>query len=147
MEKRVVRNKCILGIQVNILRTLEDGQTLRELEMAKGKDYILRKSLYDNDCSYIELREQYAEFMENGYSDYFSWMYPIREGFGVIIDSHIYVCRYDTEVDEEIRAIFGWGYLEGRHFLGDVWWFEDKEILDDIQHMNIVDFLSKYRGI
>ena len=24
MEKRVVRNKCILGIQVNILRTLED---------------------------------------------------------------------------------------------------------------------------
>lgn len=40
MEKRVVRNKCILGIQVNILRTLEDGQTLSELEMAKGKDYI-----------------------------------------------------------------------------------------------------------
>lgn len=36
--------------------------------------------------------------------------------------------------------------MSGRKYLADAWWFEDAEILKDIQTMNLIDFLEKYKG-
>lgn len=147
MDKRVVWNKCIPGIHFNIIRLLKKGQTIQEFEIDEGKDSILSKGLDISEYSYFDLCEKYKKFIGGGESECFSWIYLIKEGFGIIIDSHIYLCKYDVDVDNDLREVFEWGFIEGKHYLGDVWWFEDEEILDDIQHMSIIDFLDKYRGI
>lgn len=147
MKKIIMRTEGVRGSLSRIQYILDEGQRLEDLEIKEGKNFILREGFDENENTYLDLYEKYNDFIEKGYSDYFSWMYIIKEGFGIMIDSHIYVCKYDSDVDRQLRKIFEWGYVEAKHFIGDVWWFEDEEILDDIQHMSIVDFLDKYRGI
>lgn len=147
MERKAVRNQEVRGISFRIARMLQESQSLDELAKAKGKDYILRECLGEKDNSYTDLWEKYAEFINKENLEYFSWMYVLKEGVGVIIDSHIYVCKFNADIDEQLRKMFGWGYIEGKHFLGDAWWFEDEEIISDVNDMNIVDFLIKYKGI
>lgn len=50
---------------------------------------------------------------------------------------------------EKICDLYGehkWAYMSSKKYLGDSWWFDDKEILKDVQKMNTIEFLEKYKG-
>ena len=44
------------------------------------------------------------------------------------------------------KNILPWIYPESKRYLGDTWWSEDEEILNDLKKLSIIEFLDKYKG-
>lgn len=71
----------------------------------------------------------------------------MKAGFGVVIDEHIYLYRYDMQVYNHQKDLIPWMYVESKKYLGDSWWNEDTEIIADLKTLSVVDFCEKYKGI
>ena len=52
----------------------------------------------EKEMDYDELYKEYEEFLEGKKSEMFAWMYILNEKYGVVLDSHIYIYRYDADL-------------------------------------------------
>ena len=93
------------------------------------------------------LKREYDLFSQGKPSSCFAWMYVIGQGFGVILDEHITLCRFDQALFDLQQMRFPWGYVESQKYLGDAWWFSEEEILHDLQTCPMIPFLEKYKGL
>lgn len=110
-----------------------------------GQDLMISQ-IYKEDISYDELKQEYLKFLSTSNSEYYSWMYLIDGKFGVVLDAHIYLYTFNDKVKEAQKNILPWIYPESKRYLGDTWWSEDEEILNDLKKLSIIEFLDKYKG-
>lgn len=145
MDKVVIRTKIVTGISSKIL--LHDGEkTLVEISKEKGKEYVLRNIFDENEFTFSQLSSEYEQFLNGVGGTVFAWMYKINTKFGIVIDEHIYLYHYDSSLSSSQNTLFGWEYMDSKKYLGDTWWSNDNEIVEDIQRLTILDFLEKYKG-
>ena len=52
----------------------------------------------------------------------------------------------NPDIARASEQLFPWVYMDSKKYLGDTWWFDDDEVLNDIQKMHMIDFLEKYKG-
>lgn len=76
----------------------------------------------------------------------FQRIYQISPDYGVGIDAHIDLYRFDPDLALQQLALWGFCYAESKLSLGDTWWFCDEEILHDVQTLPIPAFYRKYKG-
>ena len=105
------------------------------------------KEIYQDDVDPDVLGREYHRFLDGSSSDYFRWMYIVDEKFGVVLDAHIDLYKFDSQIAELQKERIPWIYPESKKYLGDTWWFEDDEILEDLKKLPVIEFLDKYRGI
>lgn len=145
MNKIVVRTKVVNGISSRIIQQGEN-KTLNELTQESGLQNVLKTIFDENELTYQQLSDEYNKFIYDGSGSVFAWLYRINPRFGITIDEHIYLYHYDSKLSLLQNELFGWEYMDSKKYIGDSWWFEDVEILEDIQRLSILDFLEKYKG-
>ncbi len=146
MEKKIIRTKIVQGLSSRMYQAIEDTETIKNTECKIDKEYLLQEVFNEKDVSFDELSEEYNVFQKTGNSKMFAWMYVINDNFGIVIDSHIYLYHYDKKMYEQQKVVIPWMYTESKKYIGDTWWFEDQEIIEDIQKLSLLDFLEKYKG-
>lgn len=146
MEKVLVRKKVVQGISSRIIRTYENIDSLAELCLKYGKDMILSDIFEECKISYHELNKKCHEFLENNSNEEFEIMYVLNSGFGVVINEHIYLCYCNEDMLNQQKGLFPWVYVESKKYIGDPWWFETDEIIEDVQKLSVVQFTEKYKG-
>lgn len=140
MEKRIIRDKLVLN----------DSERIQcELSIMPddfgGKEYFLRE-ICKEAFTEAELHLECENFRKTGESEWFSWVYMLSPEFGVRIDQSIYLYHFNDKYVDHEQRLFGWQYPENKKYMGDTWWFEDEEILADLQRLSTIDFLAKYQG-
>ena len=136
MQRKVIRTKTVQGISSRVYRIVEDGQTLADVEKKIGKDTLLREVFAEQELTYSELYQEYSDFIANGNSENFAWMYVLNEKFGIVIDEHIYLSHYELDMCKQQNEIIPWEYMDSKKYIGDTWWFDDEEIINDIQQLS-----------
>lgn len=146
LKKEVIRTKVVDGILSEIIYESEGNETLKDLILRIGKEQALIKIYKEEHVTYDFLFQEYSRFRMGEKSRYFAWMYVMNPQFGVVLDAHIYLYHFDSQIYDMQREFFPWIYTDSKKFLGDTWWSEDEEILADIGKLTIIDFLDKYKG-
>ena len=146
MEKIVIRNKVVRCISSKLIYHAKDGESFSEEIRRLGTAQLL-KEIYEEDVESDVLEQEYHRFLNGSSSDYFRWMYITDEKFGIALDAHIDLYKFDPRIAELQKEWIPWIYPESKKYLGDTWWFEDDEILEDLKKLPIIGFLDKYRGI
>lgn len=146
MERVAIRENVFTGFSSAVTLASGDGEDIGELIERLGKDKVIKKVFGDQKLSYQDLADEYVEFIKGKKSALFSWMYIVDCRFGVVIDEHIYLCRYENSALDWQKQLCPWIYVKGKRYIGDPWWSEDEEILADIKKLNILDFAEKYKG-
>lgn len=100
----------------------------------------------EQQLTYDELCAKYQEILRGKQNTEFEIMYKINSEFGIVIDEHIYLCRYNEKLFNPQQNVFPWMYIEGKKYIGDAWWFETEEIVADVQNLSLLCFLEKYKG-
>lgn len=144
MKQIIIRKKTVpaLNSKVSLMGYGSCDISIPSLEKA---DSLLKEALNET-VPFKTLLQEYRQLMEGQESTLFGRMYQLSETSGLMIDQNI--CLYHSDVCP-VWVSWGnnrWAYMSGKKYLGDSWWFEDAEILKDIQEMNLVAFLEKYKG-
>lgn len=83
-----------------------------------------------------------SEQKENGE---FVKAYKINESFAVTLDANIYLFHLFPK-GEVYTDIVPWYYADSKKYLGDTWWETDSEILQNLNELSVIEFLSRYKG-
>lgn len=83
-----------------------------------------------------------SEQKENGE---FVKAYKINESFAVTLDANIYLFHLFPK-GEVYTDIVPWYYADSKKYLGDTWWETDAEILQNLNELSVIEFLSRYKG-
>ncbi len=146
MKRKVIRTKIVPCISSKIIQEDDECQNLKELEVKLGKEYILKKIFDEKEMSYKNLLELYEQFTQGQENSLFAWMYILTDDFGIVINEHIYLYHYDLDISNQQKSLFPWEYMDSKRYIGDTWWTNDDEILNDIKALSILDFMDKYKG-
>lgn len=146
MERKVIRTQIVQGISSKIIQESNDEETLQDLDLKHGRDFLTRRIFDEKELSYQELLEEYDKFAKGQESSLFAWMYVVNSNFGIVIDEHIYLYHYNPDISNQQKQVFPWEYMDSKKYLGDAWWFDDNEVVTDVKELSILDFLEKYKG-
>lgn len=144
MKQIIIRRDAVFALHANVsLKGYPSYDIPLPSPEAAGP---LLKDVVKEELPLDTLLREYQQVMAGEDSALFARMYQISETSDLVIDGHI--CLYHCDpcpvwVRFEEKQ---WAYMSGRKYLADAWWFEDAEILKDIQTMNLIDFLEKYKG-
>lgn len=105
---------------------------------------LLREVYFEKE-SYDVLMAAYKS--EDDRNNYFYTGYAVNESCVLVIDAHITLYRLHERTVNPNEEKVPWRYYCTSIYLGDSWWFDDSEIIDDLLSLNSVDFLLKYKGI
>ena len=146
MKKVAIRTQIVQGISSRVHQIIEGEETISECIKKKGKEYFVEEVFGEKTILLGNLYKEYNSFIQKGKSELFAWMYIINSKFGLVIDEHIHLYYFDEDMVEIENTIFPWMYVESKKYIGDAWWFDDDEIISDIQRLSLIDFLEKYKG-
>lgn len=146
LKEILIRNKCVPNISSHMIRLYEETE-LKTLVLKFGEDHIL-KTIFGEEKSFKYLQEHLHNIhdTEENKNELFSKMFLLNDECGVVIDSHIYLHHFNSDMISQQTALWNWGYTETRKYLGDIWWFSPEEVLDDLQNLSTVSFMCKYKG-
>ena len=146
LKKEIIKITHFPAIESRMYDIVETANSLKEAEQVIGKEKVILEIFNEKDVPLETLYEEYENFIKGKKSEMFAYMYILNKKYGVVLDSHIYIYRYCADLFAQQEEIIPWKYTESKKYMGDTWWYEDEEILYDIQHMSIPDFLEKYKG-
>ena len=144
LEKIVVRKKIVPNVFLRIVHESKETEEICDVIGRLGRDGMLT-SIFEEEKPESIFKE-YEAFLKEGESPYFSWMYVVCPDYGVVLDSHITLYRYDQRPYNDYRNDVPWVYPDRERYLGDTWWSDDEEILEDSQNLSVVEFFKKYKG-
>jgi len=150
MEKIIIRKKIIPFLSSRFIRFLSDNSitNIEEYINKCGFENIFLKIFEENPNEITEIQKSYINAIStNEDNEYFKFVYKYDDKFCVSIDSHIKLYKIDDQIEINGKKLLKWIYPEIEKYLGDVWWFTDEEIFSDIKNLNLIEFLSKYKGI
>lgn len=140
MDKIVLRKKVV---DANISRLHNSSNFNNTKRGNVGQDLVL-KEVFQEELDFKQLNSEYTLFKKSGENAFFSYCYSLSPQYGVVLDSHITIYRFDPEAVQLQKELFGWCYAEESWYIADTWWFSDEEILSDILRMTMIEFLGKY---
>ncbi len=148
MEKIIVRKKIVIGANSRFAMSVANIEfhTLNEYLMHYGKDYILSELFMEDKEIIGIIQEQYLEQLTTEKSDLFSLMYKLNDDFALLITEHIYLYHLEKQFNIGGESLTDWYYVNSEKYIGDAWWFDDDEILNDIGNLSITNFIKKYKG-
>ena len=150
MDKMIFRTQPSWAFSSNLTHEFCNGskshyRSLKEIVDDKGYAYII-KEICEDTVSFDVLCEEFERFLADGTSELFTYAVRLNEHYAVSLDSNIYLYRFSPEDILEQQAVFQWQYATVRKYIGDTWWYNDSEIIADIQQMSLLEFLEKYKG-
>lgn len=130
MEKIIIRNNFV-SCTSSQFESLIEKELVDDFEM----DYILREVYEEKVFGYEELMASFHDFVskiveENAEvenDEKFISCYEISKDFAVSLDSHITLYKLEEPIIIGGNAIVPWKYATGELYLGDTWWFDDRE--------------------
>lgn len=163
MDKIIVRKdvlklgyRCVNSSFIN----LTGGKNFRTIKtLLKNFDLkFLMKKLFNEDLESEDLLKttlyhSYSELLkektgEGGWckrNEEFIEMYKINEDFALQLDYNINL--YHLIAKKEVyNNLVPWYYADSKMYLGDCWGETDKEIIENIQHLTVIQFLQRYKG-
>ena len=155
LTKVIVRDKILSKGHINSayisLCKGKDYSTLEELLKEISIEQLL-KYLYKEDFVPKSLTDSphyllYELAINSGKdNEYYKVMYRINEEFAVHLTENIHIYHLMAESDKPYFNIVPWVYADSKKYIGDTWWEEDEEILENLQQLSIVKFLKRYKG-
>lgn len=151
MKKIIIRNEPIPHLMSNFIFFNGDKKFASKKEFFDyyGIDKIL-KEVFNEDEKFSILVEKYNECVATELNNnYFFIAYLIDADYGLTISnnsSHIYLIRLEPCINLGNKSIFDWHYYSNKKYIGDAWWSNDEEIIEDICKMSMISFLKKYKG-
>lgn len=150
MEKMIFRMRNCFWFSLNFTNELRGRRkfpysSLKDIADGKGLEYVIEEICEDN-VPYNVLCEEFERFLKEGSSEYFAYAYRLNEKYAISTEPNLYLYRFSPEDILEQKAALKWLYAPTMKFVGDPWWYEDDEIISDIQHMSLLDFFDKYKG-
>lgn len=144
MKQIIIRKDPVpaANSRVSLMGYKSDHISIPSLETA---DSVLKEALNET-VPFKTLLQEYRQLMDGQESTLFGRMYQLSETSGLVIGQNIYLYHSDTCPVWVNWGENRWAYMSGKKYLGDPWWFENAEILKDIQQMNLIAFLEKYKG-
>ena len=139
MEKVIIRSKKSAHPSSNYVNRHYKKEATKNID-------ALLAIVYDDNESYEKLINEYNNIINGGNSSLFLCAYLLKNGYAVVLDSHITLYKLCMRSEEDEGKIL-WSYYSSSKYLGDTWWFSDNEILMDLSSLSIVDFLLKYKGL
>lgn len=155
MEKIIVRNKILQPGHINSayidLCEGENYDSLQQLLLVYRKEDVIKK-IYNEDIMNVTLEDtELFKHYELAISsdkdnDYFKMMYKIEDSFAVHISNNIFLHHIPTGKNDIYSEITPWYYADSAKYIGDAWWEEDKEIIDNLWKLPVLAFLKQYKG-
>jgi len=135
------------------------------IELCKGKEYnTLHDFLTDYDSNYV-IKKLYSEevlnanlkdtklyklynlaFETNKDNEFFKIMYQIDDEFAVHLTGNIYLYHIAARRKEIYSQIVPWYYVDSKKYIGDTWWEQDSEIIENLKKLSIIEFYKRYKG-
>ena len=153
MEKIIVRGKRILGgyttgastifFEGERYPTTESILEKYDFNELMGTIFLEELTGKLEDSSLYKAYEQAAKTGED--NDYFKIMYQCDEEFAVHLSDQINVYHL-LEKDEAYLHLIPWYYADSVRYMGDTWWEEDPEIIDNIKKLTLIEFMKVYRA-
>lgn len=145
MEQIIVRTKTIANLKSKLILEY-DNNSLHNILKSKGINIVLQNIFEETENSYQQLTEDFDNFVNNKNSSLFEQIYLINTEFGISINQNIYLYYFNADSLRCQENILPWKYADGKKYIGDSWWFEDEEILSDVQKLSFLEFIKKYKG-
>jgi len=150
MEKVVVRNKLVTSLLSNFIFFNNDKtfNSREEFLNFYGADKVMR-AIFKEEETFAFLRKKYNEYVKSGDNDYFFEVTLIDDEYGIFISkksSHIYLVHLEPILKINNEKILNWNYCNNKKYIGDTWWSNNEEVINDISRMTMVDFYKKYKG-
>ena len=121
------------------------GETAEQLVHRLAPQQLLEQ-VFGEVEPYPVLLRRYEAFRTGAPDAGFCRMYPVHPAFGVVLDDHITLYHFEADTYALYRQAIPWVYAGNGKYMGDAWWYEDEEILQDLQTLSVPSFLEKYKG-
>lgn len=155
MEKIIVRKKILdLGfVNSNFVRLncnnnySSKSKLIKDLGWQKTMKTLFAEDIDSIDIKSSSLYQSYENFLNSNQieNENFIKVYKIDDSFGLYLDANIFL--YHLFVKDNIGVdIVPWYYSDGQIYLGDTWWEDDEEILNNIKTLSVIDFYKRYKG-
>ena len=129
-----------------ILYLCRAGETAEQAVRRLGPQKMTEQ-VFGESGSYSDLLRRYEAFRDGAPDEGFCRMYLVHPSFGAMLDAHITLYRFEPDTYALYRAAIPWVYAGNGCYMGDTWWFEEKEILQDLQTLPVPEFFEKYKGM
>ena len=129
-----------------ILYLCRAGETAEQAVRRLGPQKMTEQVFGENG-SYSDLLRRYEAFRDGAPDEGFCRMYLVHPSFGAVLDAHITLYRFEPDTYALYRAAIPWVYAGNGCYMGDTWWFEEEEILQDLQTLPVPEFFEKYKGM
>lgn len=155
MEKIIIREKILELGQANSSYINMCGDIKYDSVEDFLQDYNYKISLNkifgeEIDCEQLEqssLYHSYLSTVKNQKDDnFFKILYKLDEEFAVHLAGNIYLYHLIPKNGEVYTSLTPWFYADSKKYLGDTWWEEDLEIINDLKKLSVVDFYKKYKS-
>jgi len=155
VKKIIVRKKIMPAGYVNstFIEFCKDKQykSLNEFLIDYNSNDIIRKlfseEIESNDIKDSELYRLYNLALESGIdNECFKIMYLIDDEFAVHLTQNIYLYHIATSKEDIYSTIVPWYYADSENYIGDTWWEEDTEIIENLNKLSIIEFYKRYKG-
>ena len=154
MEKIIVREKILnLGqansAYINLCNKNEYDTVEKFL-----KDYNVKTALSqifgeEINCEPIEASKLFQTYLsvKNTQTENadFNICYSLDDEFAVHISQHIYLYHLVPKHGEIYTQLTPWFYADSKKYLGDTWWEEDEQVIDDLKKLPLISFYKKYK--
>ena len=154
-EKIIVRNKTYrIGELVSKLILLT-----ADYDFCSDYDFknhygmvVIMKELFDEDVELTDFEstliyQKYLDITNTGKdNEFFEIMYRVKPDLGVKLSEHIYLHHISNKLEIKGKKILPWECIDSKIYIADTWWESDEDIIDDMNKLSIIEFLSKYKG-
>lgn len=155
MSRIVARNRIYRTgelISKLIMITAEpDYKSVTKLWNKVGVSCVMRE-LFDENVETDNLNESqlyssYQSALETGKNnDLFIVLYKVRSDLAVSLSEHIYLHHIATGLKINEEKIVPWECIDSKIYIADTWWEKDEDIINDMEGMPFVEFMSKYKA-
>lgn len=135
------------------------------IELCKGKEYsslhdflmdydsnviinkLFSEEVTDTSLEYTKLYKLYNLAFESGEdNEFFKVMYQVDDEFAVHLSENIYLYHIATRKEEIYSLVVPWYYVDSKKYIGDTWWEEDSEIIENLKRLSLIEFYKRYKG-
>lgn len=145
MEQIIIRDRFITALHSKAAALGYSGSTIRASDLPEA-EHILKELFCEGPSGCKYLLDTFDRFISGEGSEGFLRVGMLAADFGASVGQHIYLYHADPS---PVWFEYGgrrWAYMSGKRYIGDPWWFSDKEIYSDLNTLSMTEFLRKYKG-
>jgi hypothetical protein len=93
------------------------------------------------------LQRKYQEILDTGKdNELFCKMYKLKSDLAVSLSEHIYLHHISRDLFINGEPILPWECIDSKTYISDTWWETDEDILNDLNNLPFIEFMTKYKA-